>query len=82
MCECVEIKININWTQQMWSKSVEWQLLALFFRSKEEEIRKLPRRIFGTRKKKKSDESKRPGHSINSSDLLGFEVSFRKLDVD
>jgi len=38
--------------------------------------------IFLEREKQKSDESRRPGHSINSSDLLGFEGSFRKLDVD
>jgi len=38
--------------------------------------------IFLEREKHKSDESKRPGHSVNSSDLLGFEGSFRKLDVD
>ena len=38
--------------------------------------------IFLEREQQKSDESKRPGHSINSSDLLGFEGSFRKLDVD
>jgi hypothetical protein len=38
--------------------------------------------IFLEREQQKSDESKRPGHSVNSSDLLGFEGSFRKLDVD
>ncbi|GFG39221.1 hypothetical protein Cfor_00122, partial [Coptotermes formosanus] len=36
--------------------------------------------VFLEREKQKSDESKRPGHTINSSDLLGFEGSFRKLD--
>ncbi|KDR19511.1 Alpha-tocopherol transfer protein-like [Zootermopsis nevadensis] len=34
------------------------------------------------REKHNSDESKRPGESPRSSDLLGFEGSFRKLDVD
>ena len=38
--------------------------------------------IFLEREQEKSDESKRTGHSINSNDLLGFEGSFRKLDVD
>jgi len=38
--------------------------------------------IFLEREQQKSDESKRTGHSINSSDLLGFEESIRKLDVD
>ena len=31
--------------------------------------------------KQKSDESKRRGHSIKSSDLLRFEGSFRRVDV-
>jgi len=39
-------------------------------------------RYFLERESYKSDESKRPGPSISSSELLGFEVSFRKLDVD
>jgi hypothetical protein len=30
----------------------------------------------------KSDESKRPGDSLRSSNLLGFKGSFRNLDVD
>jgi hypothetical protein len=38
--------------------------------------------IFLDREKLKSDESKRPGDSLRSSDLLGFEGSFRNLDVD
>jgi hypothetical protein len=38
--------------------------------------------IFLEREKQRSDESKRCGQTINSSDLLGFEGSFRKLDVD
>jgi hypothetical protein len=38
--------------------------------------------IFMERESYKSDESKRPGPSISSSELLGFEGSFRKLDVD
>jgi len=38
--------------------------------------------IFVEREKQKSDESKRPGQSIGCSDLLGFEGSFRKLDVE
>ena len=38
--------------------------------------------IFLERENHRSDESKRPGHSISSSELLGFEGSFRKLDVD
>jgi hypothetical protein len=38
--------------------------------------------IFLEREKYKSDESKRP-HSPNSNcDLLGFEGSFRKLEID
>ncbi|PNF22547.1 hypothetical protein B7P43_G13678 [Cryptotermes secundus] len=40
------------------------------------------REVFLEREKHKSDESKRPGCSISSSDLLGFEGSFRKLEVD
>ena len=40
------------------------------------------RDVFLEREKHRSDESKRPGQSINSSDLLGFEGSFRKLEVD
>jgi hypothetical protein len=38
--------------------------------------------IFLEREKQRSDESKRIGPPINSSELLGFEGSFRKLDVD
>jgi hypothetical protein len=38
--------------------------------------------IFLEREKYKSDESKRPGPAVSSSELLGFEGSFRKLDVD
>jgi hypothetical protein len=38
--------------------------------------------IFLVREQLKSDESKRPGHSVSSSELLGFEGSFRKLEVD
>jgi hypothetical protein len=38
--------------------------------------------IFLEREKQRSDESKRSGQTINSSDLLGFEGSFRKLDFD
>ena len=38
--------------------------------------------IFLEREKLRSDESKRIGPSISSSELLGFEGSFRKLDVD
>jgi hypothetical protein len=38
--------------------------------------------IFLERESYKSDESKRTGPSISSSELLGFEGSFRKLDVD
>jgi len=37
---------------------------------------------FLERAREKSDESMRPDHSKNSSDLLGFEGSFRNLDVD
>jgi hypothetical protein len=38
--------------------------------------------IFLERESHRSDESKRPGESINSSDLLGFEGSFRQLGFD
>jgi hypothetical protein len=38
--------------------------------------------IFLDREKQTADESKRPGGAIRSSDLLGFEGSFRKLAVD
>jgi hypothetical protein len=38
--------------------------------------------IFLERESHKSDESKRPGQSISSSELLGFEGSFRQLGVD
>jgi hypothetical protein len=38
--------------------------------------------IFLEREKYKSDESKRPDSSNNNSDLLGFEGSFRKLELD
>jgi hypothetical protein len=38
--------------------------------------------IFLEREKQRSDESKRIGPAISSSELLGFEGSFRKLDVD
>jgi hypothetical protein len=38
--------------------------------------------IFLERETYKSDESKRTGPSISSSELLGFEGSFRKLEVD
>jgi len=38
--------------------------------------------IFLEREKQRSDESKRIGPNISSSELLGFEGSFRKLDVD
>jgi hypothetical protein len=38
--------------------------------------------FFLERESHRSDESKRSGHSISSSELLGFEGSFRKLDVD
>jgi hypothetical protein len=40
------------------------------------------RDIFLDREKQTADESKRPGGAIRSSDLLGFEGSFRKLAVD
>jgi hypothetical protein len=38
--------------------------------------------LFQEREKYNCDESKRPGNSISSSDLLGFEGSFRHLEVD
>ena len=38
--------------------------------------------IFVEREKQRSDESKRPGQSIGCSDRLGFEGSFRKLEVE
>jgi hypothetical protein len=38
--------------------------------------------IFAEREKHRSDESKRPGQSVSTSELLGFEGSFRELDVD
>jgi hypothetical protein len=38
--------------------------------------------IFLDREKHKSDESKRPGHYISNSDFLGYEGSFRKLQID
>jgi len=38
--------------------------------------------IFLEREKQRSDESKRIGPPISSSELLGFEGSFRKLEVD
>jgi hypothetical protein len=38
--------------------------------------------IFLEREKQRSDESKRCGPALNSSELLGFEGSFRKLDFD
>ncbi|PNF22548.1 hypothetical protein B7P43_G13678 [Cryptotermes secundus] len=38
--------------------------------------------IFLKREKYRSDESKRHGCSINDSELLGFEGSFRKLELD
>jgi hypothetical protein len=38
--------------------------------------------IYMEREKHRSDESRRPGHSVSNSQLLGFEGSFRKLDVD
>jgi len=38
--------------------------------------------IFVEHEKHRSDESKGPEHFISSSNLLGFEGSFRKLDVD
>jgi hypothetical protein len=38
--------------------------------------------IFLDRENLKSDESKRTGGSLRISDLIGFEGSFRKLDVD
>ena len=38
--------------------------------------------IFAEREKQRSDEKRRPEQSVNSSDILGFEGSFRKLEVD
>jgi hypothetical protein len=38
--------------------------------------------IFLEREKQRTDESKRTGPAISSSELLGFEGSFRKLEVD
>jgi hypothetical protein len=38
--------------------------------------------IFLERQNQRSDECKRPDHSIVSSELSGFEGSFRKLDID
>jgi hypothetical protein len=38
--------------------------------------------IFLEREKYKSDESKRPEGCISNSELLGFEGSFRKLEID
>jgi hypothetical protein len=40
------------------------------------------RHIFLDRERQKSEESKRPGDSVRSSDLLGFEGPFRRLSVD
>jgi len=37
---------------------------------------------FLEREKYSSDEFKRTGPSINISELLGFEASFGKLDID
>jgi hypothetical protein len=38
--------------------------------------------VFLEREKYNSDESKKPGSSSSNSDLLGFEGSFRKLEID
>ena len=38
--------------------------------------------IFLERENHSSDESIRPGHFTSSSDVLGFEGAFRKLEVD
>jgi len=38
--------------------------------------------IFCERESHKSDESKRPGPAISSSELLGFEGSLMNLNVD
>jgi len=38
--------------------------------------------IFLHREKQRSDESRRPGVPVTSSELLGFEGSFRTLDLD
>ena len=38
--------------------------------------------IYLEREKHRSDESRRADQSVSNSDLLGFEESFKKLDVD
>jgi len=38
--------------------------------------------VFVEREKHRSDECRRPEQSSRSSELLGFEGSFRKLEID
>jgi len=38
--------------------------------------------VFVERERHRSDESRRPEQSSRSSELLGFEGSFRKMEID
>jgi hypothetical protein len=71
-----EIKINKKYHMCELQKSID------YFSGRWKKKLESYHDIFLEREKLMSDESKRPGHSINTSELLGFEGSFRKLDVD
>jgi len=65
-------------TEKYQNKVILWDYVSGRWKKKLESYHD----IFLEREKQRSDESKRIGPAISSSELLGFEGSFRKLDVD
>ena len=65
-------------TDEYQNKVILWNYISGRWKKKLESYHD----IFLERENQRSDESKRIGPSISSSELLGFEGSFRKLDVD